>query len=309
MLSQEDIVDNFFMFANSKATTLYPNNNNNSFSVNFPHRKDLGVNDAWEVAVTSLSIPYWLTNPDSSNTGRRGDAKWIKIAFFPDRTNVRNKAVKTIHAQNGYYLSRGDYIEGIKLEQPILVTKDSTDTMHTIDIDNYFKWIISPATNRFILDTSAIFDDYPECLLRVQFGPLVRKALQPKSGNNLFIHNEPIDHRLRSSTRDRDDSRDGYYYKHEHQVLVHSNLTGSTENPQKIVFHSADINNPANHTQYGTVNLFPNRLEYHKVSLENFTHIDFKITDCNGHAFNWLHDIPASIGLHFRKRYYINVYK
>jgi len=305
MFFQQDIVDNFFMFTNSEATTLYPNNNKNSFSVNFPHRKDFSVNEAWEVAVTSLTIPFWITNPINPKL-----TKWIKIVFIPDKSKPRDKAVTLIHTDDGYYKSRGEYIENIKHVQPMFVFKnENDDSLFTVDFDDYFEWRFSPATNRFVLDTSALFDDFADSHLKVQFGPLLRKGIQPLNGMNELTYDDPSDHRIRSSKHDRDDGRDGHYFKHEHQVLVHSNLTGSPENPQKILFHSADINNPANHTRYGTVNLVPNRLEYHKVSLESFTHIDFKITDCEGYAFNWLHDTPVSIGLHFRKRYYINVYK
>jgi len=298
MFFQQDIVDNFFMFTNSKPTVLHPDNNNDAFSVSFPHRKDFSVNEAWEVAVTSLTMPYWITNPTSLQ-----QTNWINIEIQPHGDN--DKVGKLIHARDGYFTSRLDYINSLKLEHPVFVFKDEGDqSLHTIDFDDYFVWRPSPTTDNVTLDTSNLFDDYPETILMIKFSHMVHRSIHTAKSKITLTRDDPVDHQIRSGGRFYDT-----HFDLKDHVLVHSNLTGSPENPQKIVFHSAEINKPANHTHYGTVNLVPERLEYHKVTLENFSHINFEIADIAGHRFYWLHETPVSLGLHFRKRYYIDVYR
>ena len=304
MFFHEDSVDNFFVHINSEPTALYPNNNKDTFAVAFPHQKDFSINEAWEVAVTSMTIPYWITNPISPYITNS-----ISIKLRLDRGEA--KVEKMVHIPNGYYTTRRDYVNVIKLLHPIYVFKDEQDqSINTIDFDDYLEWDVSSTTNQVRLDTNAIFSEYPNGFLRIFFASSVRHALQIMTHVNVLKGDEPKDtHILHSVTSGRYSGRDGVHFTHKHQVLVHSNLTDSSENPQKIIFHSSEINNPQNHTSCGTVNLVPDRLEYHKVTSENFSHMNFNITDSKGENFNWLHDIPVTLGLHFRKRYYINVYK
>jgi len=311
MLSQQDVVDNFFMFTNSLPTDLYPNNNHNTFSVSFPHRRDILVNEAWEVAVTSLTIPYWATNPHSNIF-----SNWIKLDMAlhvdedEDEDFDENKVTKIIYMDQGYFTSRRDYIKSIILRQPLFVFMDESDqSIHRVDIDDCFEWRFIQSSDSFILDTSAFFDRYDTGRIDLAFGAVVQKAVQAKRSRNRLRPKIPFDHRIRTGERPVERNREGYYYRHKNHVLVHSNLIGSSENPQKILFHSSEINKPANHTQYATVNLVPEQLEYHKVAINTFSDLNFKITDLNGDVFDWLHNTPVSIGLHFRKRYYINVYK
>ena len=312
MFFHGDIVDNFHVIVNSKPNAVYHNNNNNNFSLSFPGRKDLMVNEQWEVAVTSLSIPYWLTNPV-----RFGVTSSLEISLKPHK-GPNSKVTKTIYSENGYYTSTMDFIDSLKLHHPVFVYLDDSDSsIHTVDFDNYFNWYVSPTTDKFILDTSQLFKDYPDATLEVDFGYMLRKVLQPRSFQNRLKADKPSDNRIRScrkfldidSGTVLDHNRDGWYYTHKNQVVVHSNLTGSPENPQKIIFHNGEINNPDNHSAVGTVNLLPDRLEYHKVTLQQFSHMNFLITDHQGDNFNWLHNTPVTMGLHFRKRYYINLYK
>lgn len=294
-------MDNFYLFTNSEPTDLFPNNDHGTFSVSFPHRKDFSVNESWEVAVTSLSFPLWVTNPTSDEV-----TKWLRI-----RLDVQGSTVeKVLHPSDGYYTCRGDFIDTIKLLQPIYVYKDDEDlSLYTIDMDDYFDWQTISTTDKFVLDTSALFREYPNAVLRIVCGHLIRNSIQIARMRSTLYSDIPIDNRVRSVPKGVYDGRDGMFYTHKYQVLVHSNLTGSPENPQKIIFHSAEINKPQNHTPYGTVNLVPDQLEYHKVTSENFSHMNFKITDGEGLEFDWLHETPVSLGLHFRKRYYINMYK
>jgi len=303
MFFQQDTVDNFYMVVNSEPTVLYPDNSNDEFSVSFPHRKDFSINEAWEVAVTSLTIPYWITNPISNR-----QTNWYKIDVTLDR-HEEGTASKVIYLDDGHFPSRCDYIKTLQISQPLFVFMDEADqSISTLDLDDYFVWHLSPSVDRFVLDTSTFFDDYPEGKLRIVFGSIAQKSLQPLRSRNRLTKDIPLDHRVRSAIGKSEHGREGYYYKHKNQILVHSNLTGSLENTENILFHNAELNKATNHTHYGTVNLVPHQLEYHKVTLNNFSHINFKITDCDGDYFNWLLDTPVTLGLHFRKRYYINVY-
>lgn len=305
MFFQQDVVDNFYMVINSKPTVTHPNNNNNTFSAHFPHRKDFSVNETWEVAVTTLTIPYWITNPTRVGNFH---SKWLNIKLQPHGDGFY--VSKYMFAEDGYFTCRGDFIKSFSLEHPIYVFQDENDrSVHTIDFDNYFNWRTSPTTDTFILDTRELFIDYPQAVLEVQFGNLLQKALMVDYSYHKLTIDHPHDHRITPGNKPINKQRDAPAYSHKKDVLVHSDLIGSTENPQKILFHSAEINKVSNHTPCGSVNLIPDRLEYHKVKLPQFSHINFSITDCNGNNFDWLHHTPVTLGLHFRKRYYINLYK
>lgn len=307
MFFHEDIVDNFYMITNSEPNVVYPNNNNNNFSVVFPQRKDFMLNEEWEVAVTSLSIPYWITNP--SNDLNTADCFEISLKLLR-----RPPVKKNIPPDDGYYTSVSDFVKSFKLKHPIFVFGESR--VVSVDFDENFEWRVSPTTDRFILDTSALFTNHARAVLNIKTGYVTDRALLPFD-DDVIIRANSNDQCLRSCNRHEDfntrittrNTREGWYYDHKPQVLVHSNLSGSPENHQKVIFHNAEINNPVNHTSHGTVHLIPERLQYHKITLQQFSHVNFKITDHKGDIFRWLHNAPVTIGLHFRKRYYINLYK
>lgn len=293
-----DTVDNFFVVTSSAPNSLFPHNSQNDFSVSFPYKKDFSLNETWEVAVTSLTVPNWSTCP-------RGGGVKTKFILLKSEVELSSSTVtKSFYVDCGYFRSKCDYIKSLKLLYPIFVYRNRQDgLLRIVDFDEYFTWHLLPVTDTFILDTSAFFRDYPDGFLEIRFGSTVHKTLQTARSKNQFTKDYPPDHRIRTGTTDSENARDGQYFRHAVQLRVYSNLTSAVNNQEGTIFHSSEINDAKNHTPFGAVNLVPNRLEYHKVTTNHFQYMNFRIQNLAGEEFTWLSDSDIKIGLHFRRRY------
>lgn len=307
MFSSE--VDNFFVTINCMRDELFHYNTHNDFSVSFPYKKDFLVNETWEVAVTSLSVPLFNTSPRTDSMPIKPSTRHMVIVSEMVKDEPSTRVAQAIHVKNGYFCSKGDYIKSLQLMTPIMLISDrQSGTLHMLDFDKYLKWHLSSVTDTFILDTRAFFQQYPAGCLEFKFQATTFKAIQPPQSVIKLTLDNPPDNRMRSSTNS-DNTRDGYYYTHTVGLCVQCNFIQSIKNPDGIIFHSSEINNRKNHTPFGTINLVPNQLVYHKVSSNEFQYMNFKIKDLDNNQFHWLTDVPIKVGLHFRRRYYLNVHK